>query len=128
MVVTERFGAATGALFFMAWQAVTVVDSSASFFMKSLVDGGAREPGRVAELAAATRRGLLMICLPLLALGCLIAAPALGLVFGPEYAPAADVLRLLLVGLAVRLVVLIELGVRSEERRIGKECRSRGGA
>ena len=112
VVVTERFGPATGALFFMAWQAVTVVDSSASFFMKSLVVGVAREPGRVAELAAATRRRLLMIFLPLLALGCLIAAPALGLVSGPEYAPAADVLRLLLVGLAARLVVLIELGVR----------------
>jgi len=53
-----------------------------------------------------------MIFLPLLALGCLIAGPALGLVFGPEYAAAADVLRLLLLGLALRLVVLIELGVR----------------
>ena len=53
-----------------------------------------------------------MIFLPLLALGCLIAGPALGLVFGAEYAAAADVLRLLLVGLALRLVVLIELGVR----------------
>jgi len=112
VIVTERFGSATGALFFMAWQAVTVVDSSASFFMKSLVVGVAREPGRVAELAAATRKRLLMIFLPLLALGCLIAGPALGLVFGAEYAAAADVLRLLLVGLALRLVVLIELGVR----------------
>jgi O-antigen/teichoic acid export membrane protein len=112
VIVTERFGSATGALFFMAWQAVTVVDSSASFFMKSLVVGVAREPGRVAELAAATRKRLLMIFLPLLALGCLIAGPALGLVFGPEYAAAADVLRLLLLGLALRLVVLIELGVR----------------
>jgi len=83
VIVTERFGSATGALFFMAWQAVTVVDVSASFFMKSLVVGLARDPGR-----------------------------ALGLVFGAEYAAAADVLRLLLVGLALRLVVLIELGVR----------------
>ena len=112
VIVTERFGSATGALFFMAWQAVTVVDVSASFFMKSLVVGLAREPERAAELAAATRRRLLMIFLPLLALGCLIAGPALGLVFGAEYAAAADVLRLLLVGLALRLVVLIELGVR----------------
>ena len=32
--------------------------------------------------------------------------------FGPEYAEAAGVLRLLLVGLAFRLVVLHELGVR----------------
>jgi len=112
VIVTERFGSATGALFFMAWQAVTVVDVSATFFMKSLVVGVAREPGRTAELAAATRRRLLVIFLPLLALGCLLAGPALGLVFGPEYAEAADVLRLLLVGLAFRLIVLIELGIR----------------
>jgi O-antigen/teichoic acid export membrane protein len=112
VIVTERFGSATGALFFMAWQAVTVVDVSASFFMKSLIVGVAREPGRTAELAAATRRRLLVIFLPLLALGCLVAGPALGLVFGPEYAAAADVLRLLLVGLAFRLIVLIELGIR----------------
>lgn len=112
VIVTERFGSATGALFFMAWQAVTVVDVSATFFMKSLIVGVAREPGRTAELAAATRRRLLVIFLPLLALGCLIAGPALGLVFGPEYAAAADVLRLLLVGLAFRLIVLIELGIR----------------
>jgi O-antigen/teichoic acid export membrane protein len=112
VIVTERFGSATGALFFMAWQAVTVVDVSATFFMKSLIVGVAREPGRTAQLAAATRRRLLVIFLPLLALGCLLAGPALGLVFGPEYAAAADVLRLLLVGLAFRLIVLIELGIR----------------
>jgi O-antigen/teichoic acid export membrane protein len=112
VIVTERFGSATGALFFMAWQAVTVVDVSASFFMKSLVVVVAREPDRAAALAAASRRRLLVIFLPLLALGCLVAGPALGLVFGPEYAAAADVLRLLLVGLALRLIVLIELGVR----------------
>jgi O-antigen/teichoic acid export membrane protein len=112
VIVTERFGSATGALFFMAWQAVTVVDVSATFFMKSLIVGVAREPGRTAELAAATRRRLLVIFLPLLALGGLLAGPALGLVFGSEYAAAADVLRLLLVGLALRLIVLIELGIR----------------
>ena len=102
--------------------------------MKSLIVGVAREPGRTAELAAATRRRLLVIFLPLLALGCLIAGPALGLVFGPEYAAAADVLRLLLVGLALRLIVLIELGVRQALGRArgvrppaAAELRHRGG-
>ena len=52
-----------------------------------------------------------MIFLPLLAIGCVVAGPALWLVFGPEYAEAADVLRLLFVGLAFRLVILHELGV-----------------
>ena len=86
----------------MAWQAVTVVDLAATFFMNSLAVGVAREPLRAAELAAAARKRLLLIFLPLLAVGCVVAGPALELVFGPEYAEAADVLRLLLVGLAFR--------------------------
>ena len=94
VLATERFGDATGAKFFMAWQAVTVVDLSATYFMNSLAVGVAREPQRAAELAAVARKRLLMIFLPLLAIGCVVAGPALWLVFGPEYAEAADVLRL----------------------------------
>jgi O-antigen/teichoic acid export membrane protein len=111
VLATERFGDATGAKFFMAWQAVTVVDLSATYFMNSLAVGVAREPHRAAELAAITRKRLLMIFLPALAIGCVVAGPALWIVFGPEYAEAADVLRLLFVGLAFRLVILHELGV-----------------
>jgi O-antigen/teichoic acid export membrane protein len=111
VLATERFGDATGAKFFMVWQAVTVVDLSATYFMNSLAVGVAREPHCAAELAAVTRKRLLMIFLPVLALGCVVAGPALWLVFGPVYAEAADVLRLLLVGLAFRLVILHELGV-----------------
>lgn len=111
VLATERFGDATGAKFFMAWQAVLVIDLSATYFMNSLAVGVAREPHRAAELAAVTRKRLLMIFLPLLAVGCVLARPALWVVFGPEYAEAADVLRLLFVGLAFRLVILHELGV-----------------
>jgi O-antigen/teichoic acid export membrane protein len=111
VLAAERFGDATGAKFFMAWQAVTVVDLSATYFMNSLAVGVAREPYRAAELAAVTRKRLMMIFLPVLAIGCVVAGPALWLVFGPEYAEAADVLRLLFVGLAFRLVILHELGV-----------------
>jgi O-antigen/teichoic acid export membrane protein len=111
VLATERFGDSTGAKFFMAWQAVTVVDLSATYFMNSLAVGVARDPLRAAELAAVTRKRLLMIFLPLLAIGCVAAGPALWLVFGPEYAEAANVLRLLFVGLAFRLVILHELGV-----------------
>jgi len=111
VLATERFGDATGAKFFMVWQAVTVVDITATFFMNSLAVGVAREPHRAAELAAAARRRLLMFFLPMLAVGALVAEPALRLVFGPEYAEAADVLRILMLGLAFRLVVVHELGV-----------------
>ena len=53
-----------------------------------------------------------MIFLPLLALGALLAGPGLS-IFGSGYASAADMLRLLLLGLAFRLVVVHELGVRT---------------
>jgi O-antigen/teichoic acid export membrane protein len=112
VMVTDRFGDETGAKFFMVWQAVTVVDLSVTFFMNSLAVGVAREPGRAAELAATARRRLVLIYLPVLAFGCVVASPVLDLVFGSAYAEAADILRLLLVGLAIRLVVLHELGVR----------------
>jgi hypothetical protein len=62
------------------------------------------------------RRQMLMIFLPLLALGALLAGPVLS-IFGAGYAAAADVLRLLLLGQAFRLLVLHELGARTAAGR-----------
>jgi hypothetical protein len=111
VVVNMRFGPETGAVFFAAWLVFIVVDLAAAFFMSSLSVSVAREPRRAAELVAATRRRLLVLFLPALALGVVLAGPLLGL-FGAPYAEAGDVLRLLLLGLAFRLVVAHELGVR----------------
>jgi O-antigen/teichoic acid export membrane protein len=111
IVVNVRFGPETGAVFFAAWLVFIVVDVAAVFFMSSLSVSVAREPHRAAELVAATRRRLLVLFLPALALGVVLAGPLLGL-FGATYAEAGDVLRLLLLGLAFRLVVTHELGVR----------------
>ncbi len=111
VVVNVRFGPETGAVFFIAWQAVMVIDLAAAFFMNSLAVAVAREPHRRVELAAAARRRLLILFLPALAAGAALATPLLS-VFGPAYAEADDVLRLLLLGLAFRLVVAHELGVR----------------
>lgn len=116
LLVTTRVGYTEGAKFFIAWQAVTVVEVSAMFFMNSLAVNYAREPHRGAELAAAARRRLLVIFLPVLALGALLAEPAL-MIFGPEYAEATTVLRLIMLGLAFRLIVAHELGVRQAEGR-----------
>jgi O-antigen/teichoic acid export membrane protein len=88
-----------------------VVDLVAASFMSSLSVSVAQEPSRAAELVATARRRLLIVFLPGLALGAALADPLLG-VFGPAYAEAAHVLRLLLLGLAFRLVVTHELGVR----------------
>ncbi|WP_142060939.1 lipopolysaccharide biosynthesis protein [Pseudonocardia kunmingensis] len=111
VMVNVRFGPETGAVFFIAWQAVMVIDLAAAFFMNSLAVAVAREPHRRAELAAAARRRLLLLFLPALALGAALATPLLS-IFGGAYAEADDVLRLLLLGLAFRLVVAHELGVR----------------
>ncbi|MFC5994812.1 lipopolysaccharide biosynthesis protein [Pseudonocardia hispaniensis] len=111
LLVILRYGPETGAAFFVAWQAVTVVDIGATFFMNSLAIHVAREPHRLAELAAAARRRLLLIFLPVLGLGALLAHPVL-LIFGEGYAEVSRILQLLLLGLAFRLVVAHELGVR----------------
>jgi O-antigen/teichoic acid export membrane protein len=111
VLVNVRFGPEIGIVFFIAWQAVMVIDLAAVFFMNSLSVGVGREPHRVAELSAAARRRLLVIFLPALALGAALAEPLL-YIFGPAYAEAHNVLRLLLLGLAFRLVVAHELGVR----------------
>jgi O-antigen/teichoic acid export membrane protein len=111
VMVNVRFGPETGIVFFIAWQAVMVIDLAAVFFMDSLSVSVGREPHRAVELAAAARRRLLILLLPALALGAALAHPAL-LIFGEAYAQADDVLRLLLLGLAFRLVVVHELGVR----------------
>jgi hypothetical protein len=111
IVVTVRFGAETGAAFFVAWQVFVVVDLAAGYPLHALSDAVAREPGRTAELVTRARRRLLIVFLPVLALGAALAGQLLTAV-GPAYAQAGDLLRLLLLGLAFRLVVTHELGVR----------------
>jgi hypothetical protein len=111
VVVTVRFGPDTGAAFFVAWQVFVVVDLAAAYTVHALSGAVAREPGRTAELVARARRRLLIVFLPVIALGAALAGPLLT-AFGTAYAEAGDLLRLLLLGLAFRLVVTHELGVR----------------
>jgi hypothetical protein len=111
VVVTVRFGPDTGAAFFVAWQVFVVVDLAAAYAVHALSGAVAREPGRTAELVARARRRLLIVFLPVIALGAALAGPLLT-TFGTAYAEAGDLLRLLLLGLAFRLVVTHELGVR----------------
>ncbi|GEL16722.1 lipopolysaccharide biosynthesis protein [Pseudonocardia asaccharolytica] len=116
LLVILRYGPETGAAFFVAWQAVTVIDIGATFFMNSLAIHVAREPHRLPELAAAARRRLLLLFLPVLGLGALLAHPVLS-IFGEGYAEVSTILQLLLLGLAFRLVVAHELGVRQAAGR-----------
>jgi len=119
LLVVFRFGTADGAAFFLLWQAVTVVDVVATYFATSLAAGVAREPHRAAELSRATLVRLLVIVVPLLGVGALVAAPVLSL-FGPVYAAQAPVLRILLGGLALRMLVVHRLG---EHQAFGRGVR-----
>jgi hypothetical protein len=111
IVVTVRFGPETGAAFFVAWQVFVVVDLAAAYTVHALSGAVAREPRRTAELVGRARKRLLIVFLPVIALGAALAGPLLT-AFGAAYADAGDLLRLMLLGLAFRLVVTHELGVR----------------
>ncbi|MHA6627719.1 lipopolysaccharide biosynthesis protein [Pseudonocardia sichuanensis] len=116
LLVILRFGPESGAAFFIAWQATVVVETAATYFTHSLSAACARAPERARELTSSSRRQMLMIFLPLLALGALLAGPGLS-IFGPGYTATAEVLRLLLLGQAFRLLVVHELGVRTAAGR-----------
>jgi O-antigen/teichoic acid export membrane protein len=111
LLVNLRLGNEAGAAFFICWQAVTVVDIAAVFFMNSLAVHTAREPHRAAELARQARRRMLMLFLPILALGAVLGHPVLS-ILGEGYAAAAPALAILMIGLAFRLVVVFDLAQR----------------
>lgn len=111
VLVIQRFGPTAGAAFFVAWQAVMVVDVAAQRFMQSLTAQIARDPDGAMAHIAASRRRLFLIFVPVVVVGALVAGFGLQL-FGPGYAEAADVLRLLFIGMVPRLLIAHELGVR----------------
>ncbi len=111
VLVIGKYGPEPGAAFFIAWQAVMVIDITANRFMQPLSAHIAREPERAKQHIDASRRRIMIIFLPMLVIGMVLADKGLQ-VFGPGYAQAATVLRVLLVGLAFRLLIAHELGRR----------------
>jgi len=108
LAVVVVAGPGPGMLFFVAWQVVTAVDLAAVWVLGRR--GGA---GRVR---------LLVTLVPALLVAALCARPLLA-VFGPAYTPAADVLRVLLAGAALRLVVVHELAEREAAGRAWSSAR-----
>ncbi len=111
LVVTFRFGPEVGGGFFVIWQAITVIDVVATYFVSSLAGSVARDPTRATAISRAALRRFLLLFLPALAVGAVLATPLLS-IFGPEYPDQAGALRILLAAAAVRLVTLHLLGVR----------------
>ncbi|MFP5021301.1 hypothetical protein [Pseudonocardia phyllosphaerae] len=114
LLANLRMGNEIGATFFIIWQAVTVVDLAATFFTNSLAVQTAREPHRSEELARATRRRMLMLFVPILALGALLGYPVLA-VLGSGYTVGAPALAVLMLGLLFRLIVVFELARRQAD-------------
>ena len=108
LLVVLGLGPGPGMVFFVAWQVVTAVDLAAVWML-----------GRA---GGTSRRRLLAAVGPALALVAAGAGPLLG-VFGPDYAAAADVLRVLLLGAAFRLVVVHELGALEAAGRAWSSAR-----
>ena len=108
LTVVVVAGPRPGMLFFVAWQVVTAVDLAAVWVLG--------RPG------GASRLRLLVTLVPPLLVAALCARPLLA-VFGPDYTPAADVLRVLLLGAAFRLVVVHELGEREATGRAWSSAR-----
>ena len=102
------WGPGPGMVFFVAWQVVTAVDLAAVWVL-----GRAGGTGR-RRLLLTRRAGAAVVA------AC--AGPLLG-VFGPDYAAAADVLRVLLLGAAFRLVVVHELGALEAAGRAWSSAR-----
>lgn len=114
LLANFRMGNAIGAVFFIAWQATVVIDTAAVFFTNSLAVQTAREPRRAVELARRTRRRMLMLFVPLLALGAALGWPVLR-VLGPGYTVGAPIIAALMVGVLFRLVVVFELARRQAD-------------
>ncbi|MEQ3553669.1 hypothetical protein WIS52_24620 [Pseudonocardia nematodicida] len=109
-----RMGNEVGAVFFICWQATTVVDLAATFFTNSLAVQTAREPHRAEELARVARRRMLLLFVPVLGIGAALGYPVL-MLLGEGYAAGAPALAVLMVGLLFRLLVVFELARRQAD-------------
>lgn len=111
LIVTTRFGPASGAVFFVVWNGLTATDYAINGFVNSMVLRGSGDAeARPAILRAVGKRLGLLVGLG--AVAGIVLAPALLGLFGAGYAQeGSGALRLLLAGLAAR--VIVALGVAS---------------
>lgn len=111
LLVVERFGPATGAVFFLVWMAGNTVDYAAISFSQSVSVRVAHEPGRTSRFFGLGCRRLGAVFVPALILAVVFAHPLLS-VFGADYADeGAWLLRLVLLGCVPRLLVTLVISV-----------------
>jgi O-antigen/teichoic acid export membrane protein len=115
LLVVHYYGTALGATFFVIWTGVNAADYAISGFVNSLVLRGSAQPGALPEILRAVASRLSIAVFSGVAAGIALAPLLLGL-FGQSYADQGGAaLRVLLAGMAIRLVVALGIGLRLAE-------------
>jgi O-antigen/teichoic acid export membrane protein len=115
LLVTHDYGTVLGATFFVIWTGANAVDYGVSGFVNSLVLRGSSDPNALGAIVRGLARRLATLVLPGVAVGILAAPVLLGL-FGPGYSgQGALALRIVLLGLAARVVVAVAVGIRQAQ-------------
>lgn len=111
LLVVGRFGPAHGAVFFVVWMAANTVDYVVLSFAQSVIVRIAHEPARTAELFWIGCKRAILLFVPPLLLGVVIAHPVLS-VFGQAYAShGTTLLRLVLIGSIPRGLITLVVAV-----------------
>ncbi|MFC0434420.1 hypothetical protein [Kutzneria buriramensis] len=112
LMVVSIHGTAVGATFFVVWTAVNAVDYAINGFVNSLVLRGSRSPAELPAVLRVVAVKLLPVVTAGAVAGALLAPFLLGL-FGHAYAAqGTGALRFLLLGMVIRTVVALAVGVR----------------
>lgn len=115
LLVVHEYGTVLGATFFVIWTGLNAADYAVNGFVNSLVLRGSGDSGARGRNLVLVARRLAVLVVPGAAVGVLLAPYALGL-FGTSYAEQGSAaLRIVLLGLVVRLVVALAVGARLAE-------------
>ena len=117
LVVVALLGAQANALFFMAWTVAMSLTLIAANTGYSLTVEGAMDERRLAEHGRrALRRSLQLVVLGATVVALL--APWILAVFGPQYGPASNLLRLLALAAVPESVVVMYIALLRVQRRL----------
>jgi hypothetical protein len=112
LIVTTRFGPASGAVFFVVWNGLTATDYAINGFVNSMVLRGSSDPESRPAILRAVGKRLGLLAGSGAAAGIALAPLLLGL-FGTGYAEeGSSALRIVLAGLVARTVVALGVAVR----------------
>lgn len=120
VIVGSTLGAIPNSSFYSAWILVLALDTIAANFAISFTVEATREPARFAHTLGQMQRRTAQLLTPTL-VAIMIGAPILMHVYGAQYAASSTgLLRILLIGTAVRAVNLVAMGMHRGRGAIGE--------